>query len=128
MQIKVILQYFIMSLIHTGTTTVLTMTFLALDTRDELPRVTYATALDLYVAMCFIFVLSTLVQFAIVHLFTKKGHSDTCTSPPYVDSSDDENVHVSLFLLAECMSYSTKVFQVDIIYTCSYDRHSFLVF
>ncbi|XP_011438799.3 gamma-aminobutyric acid receptor alpha-like [Magallana gigas] len=78
-----------------GTTTVLTMTFLALDTRDELPRVTYATALDLYVAMCFIFVLSTLVQFAIVHLFTKKGHSDTCTSPPYVDSSDDENVPFS---------------------------------
>lgn len=131
MQIKVILQYFIISLIHTGTTTVLTMTFLALDTRDELPRVTYATALDLYVAMCFIFVLSTLVQFAIVHLFTKKGHSDTCTSPPYVDSSDDENVPVSLFLLsssyvAQCMNYSTKVFQADIIY--GYDRHSFLVF
>ncbi|XP_061164588.1 gamma-aminobutyric acid receptor alpha-like [Saccostrea echinata] len=73
-----------------GTTTVLTMTFLALDTRDELPRVSYATALDLYVSMCFIFVLSTLVQFAIVHLFTKRGHSDTHPHPK-IDSSDEEN-------------------------------------
>ncbi|OWF41299.1 Gamma-aminobutyric acid receptor subunit alpha-6 [Mizuhopecten yessoensis] len=59
-----------------GTTTVLTMTFLALENRNDLPRVSYATALDVYVAMCFLFVLSTIVQFAVVHHFTKRGHGD----------------------------------------------------
>lgn len=79
----------------TGTTTVLTMTFLALDTRDELPRVSYATALDLYVAMCFIFVLSTLGQFAIVHSFTKKGHSDTYGSQCQdMDCDTEKPAHV----------------------------------
>ena len=52
------------------------MTFLALENRNDLPRVSYATALDVYVAMCFIFVLLTIVQFAIVHRFTKIGHGD----------------------------------------------------
>lgn len=71
------------------------MTFLALDTRDELPRVTYATALDLYVAMCFIFVLSTLGQFAIVHSFTKKGHSDTYGSQCQdADCDNEKPAHV----------------------------------
>lgn len=74
----------------------LTMTFLALDTRDELPRVSYATALDLYVAMCFIFVLSTLVQFAIVHLFTKRGHNDTYPQVKMATLDDDEKAPVCI--------------------------------
>ncbi|ESP02212.1 hypothetical protein LOTGIDRAFT_157371 [Lottia gigantea] len=51
-----------------GTTTVLTMTFLALDSRDDLPRVSYSTALDVYVAMCFLFVFASIVQFAGIEL------------------------------------------------------------
>uniref|UniRef100_A0A1I8FIA2 Neur_chan_LBD domain-containing protein n=1 Tax=Macrostomum lignano TaxID=282301 RepID=A0A1I8FIA2_9PLAT len=54
-----------------GITTVLTMAFLFMDSRADLPRVSYSTAIDWYVAICFTFVLSTLLQFAAVHYFTK---------------------------------------------------------
>ncbi|KAJ8297629.1 hypothetical protein KUTeg_024160 [Tegillarca granosa] len=64
-----------------GTTTVLTMTFLALDSRSDLPRVSYATALDLYIAMCFLFVLATILEFAVVHHFTKIRHGDAIHIP-----------------------------------------------
>ena len=53
--------------------TVLTMTFIGLDNRTDLPRVSYSTALDIYVAICFVFVLATILQFAAVHYFTKYG-------------------------------------------------------
>ena len=56
-----------------GTTTVLTMTFIGLDNRNDLPKVNYSTALDVYVAMCFVFVLATIIQFASVHYYTKFG-------------------------------------------------------
>ncbi|KAK3099730.1 hypothetical protein FSP39_008628 [Pinctada imbricata] len=75
-----------------GTTTLLTMTFLALDNREDLPRVSYATALDLYIAMCFIFVMSTLVQFAVVHRFTKRGHGDTITTHLRDELSDEDDL------------------------------------
>ncbi|KAH3835166.1 hypothetical protein DPMN_108513 [Dreissena polymorpha] len=52
---------------------VLTMTFIGLDNRNDLPRVSYSTALDVYVAFCFFFVLATIIQFASVHYYTKFG-------------------------------------------------------
>ncbi|EEC13800.1 gamma-aminobutyric acid receptor, putative, partial [Ixodes scapularis] len=54
-----------------GVTTILTMTFLALESRNDLPKVPYCTALDYYVAIGFGFVFATIVEFAIVHYFTK---------------------------------------------------------
>ena len=51
----------------------LTMTFIGLDNRNDLPKVNYTTALDVYVAMCFVFVLATIIQFASVHYYTKFG-------------------------------------------------------
>ncbi|KAL4230964.1 Gamma-aminobutyric acid receptor subunit alpha-4 [Mactra antiquata] len=59
--------------IRGGTMTVLTMTFIGLDNRNDLPRVSYSTALDIYVASCFMFVLATIIQFAAVHYYTKFG-------------------------------------------------------
>ncbi|XP_046372047.1 gamma-aminobutyric acid receptor alpha-like [Haliotis rufescens] len=59
-----------------GTTTILTMTFLALENRDDLPHVAYYTALDIYVVMCFLFVMASIVQFAAVHYFTKYSTDD----------------------------------------------------
>ncbi len=56
-----------------GTTTVLTMTFLCIDNRQDLPKVAYSTALDIFVAVSFVFVLTTIIQFAAVHFFTKYG-------------------------------------------------------
>uniref|UniRef100_A0A1I8FRT7 Neur_chan_LBD domain-containing protein n=1 Tax=Macrostomum lignano TaxID=282301 RepID=A0A1I8FRT7_9PLAT len=56
-------------------TTVLTMTFLGMDNRQDLPRVSYGTALDWYVGMCFAQILATIIEFASVHYFTKHGGS-----------------------------------------------------
>ena len=42
-----------------------------MDTRDDLPKVPYATALDWFVIMCFGFVIGTLLEYAGVHYFTK---------------------------------------------------------
>ncbi len=49
------------------------MTFLGIDNRQDLPKVAYSTALDIFVAVSFVFVLTTIIQFAAVHFFTKYG-------------------------------------------------------
>ena len=45
-----------------GVTTVLTMTFLGLEARTDLPQVAYPTALDYFVFLSFMFIFSTVVQ------------------------------------------------------------------
>lgn len=57
--------------ISLGITTVLTMTFLGLESRTDLPKVAYPTALDFFVFISFAFIFATILQFAIVHYFTK---------------------------------------------------------
>ncbi|XP_064637702.1 gamma-aminobutyric acid receptor alpha-like isoform X2 [Lineus longissimus] len=59
-----------------GITTVLTMAFLGIDNRTNLPKVSYSTAIDWYLATCFAFVLATIIQFAGVHYFTKHGSGE----------------------------------------------------
>lgn len=79
----------------TGSMTMLTMTYLALDSRDDLPRVTYSTALDIYVLMCFFFVFATIVQFAAVHHYTKYGTAEPAEQPFGMDddSEDEDDVN-----------------------------------
>ena len=63
------------------------MTFLGIDNRQDLPKVSYATALDIFVAVSFVFVLATVIQFAAVHFFTKYGTGEQHLDEP----SDDED-------------------------------------
>ncbi|KAG1666855.1 Gamma-aminobutyric acid receptor subunit alpha-6 [Nymphon striatum] len=60
-----------------GITTVLTMSTITLDSRNDLPKVHYATAMDWFVVMSFLFVIATLLEFAGVHYFTKIGSGET---------------------------------------------------
>ncbi|XP_066523059.1 gamma-aminobutyric acid receptor subunit alpha-6a isoform X2 [Hoplias malabaricus] len=53
-----------------GITTVLTMTTLSISARSSLPKVSYATAMDWFIAVCFAFVASALVEFAAVNYFS----------------------------------------------------------
>ncbi|XP_023215415.1 gamma-aminobutyric acid receptor alpha-like [Centruroides sculpturatus] len=69
-----------------GITTVLTLSTFGLDTRTDLPKVPYPTALDWFVIMSFMFVIATLLEFAGVHYFTKVGSGEF----PIADSSDNE--------------------------------------
>ncbi|KAI1286117.1 Gamma-aminobutyric acid receptor subunit alpha-4 [Halotydeus destructor] len=64
-----------------GITTVLTMTFLGLETRTDLPKVSYMTALDYFVGITFVFIFATIVQFAVVHYYTKVGSGEYYFSP-----------------------------------------------
>ncbi|XP_058788992.1 gamma-aminobutyric acid receptor alpha-like isoform X2 [Phymastichus coffea] len=59
-----------------GITTVLTMTFLGLEARTDLPKVPYPTALDFFVFLSFGFIFATIIQFAVVHYFTKYGSGE----------------------------------------------------
>jgi gamma-aminobutyric acid receptor subunit alpha len=47
------------------------MTFLGLEARKDLPKVPYPTALDYFVFISFTYIFTTVVQFGLVHHFTK---------------------------------------------------------
>ncbi|XP_041131215.1 gamma-aminobutyric acid receptor subunit alpha-4-like [Polyodon spathula] len=69
-----------------GITTVLTMTTLSISARHSLPKVSYATAMDWFIAVCFAFVFSALIEFAAVNYFTntqiEKAKKKTGKSSP----------------------------------------------
>ncbi|XP_011702172.1 PREDICTED: gamma-aminobutyric acid receptor alpha-like isoform X2 [Wasmannia auropunctata] len=78
-----------------GITTVLTMTFLGLEARTDLPKVPYPTALDFFVFLSFAFIFATIIQFAVVHYFTKYGSGECYFSSDLSDtesSSEEEDV------------------------------------
>ena len=59
-----------------GVTTVLTLIFVIIEGKKDLPKVSYVTALDCFLAVCFVFVFSTLFEFALVHYYTKARTGD----------------------------------------------------
>lgn len=63
------------NLCRAGVTTVLTMTTLSISARNSLPKVAYATAMDWFIAVCYAFVFSALIEFATVNYFTKRGYA-----------------------------------------------------
>lgn len=54
----------------TGITTVLTMTTLSTIARKSLPRVSYVTAMDLFVTVCFLFVFAALMEYATLNYYS----------------------------------------------------------
>uniref|UniRef100_A0A3B4EQT6 Gamma-aminobutyric acid type A receptor alpha6 subunit n=1 Tax=Pundamilia nyererei TaxID=303518 RepID=A0A3B4EQT6_9CICH len=87
-----------------GITTVLTMTTLSISARQSLPKVAYATAMDWFIAVCFAFVASALVEFAAVNYFAtlqahrlkKKAARQEKLEVLATGSDDDDTVSVSL--------------------------------
>ncbi|XP_008117424.1 gamma-aminobutyric acid receptor subunit epsilon [Anolis carolinensis] len=64
-----------------GITTVLTMTTLSTISRKHLPRVSYITAMDLFVSVCFIFVFAALMEYATLnYLVGNKKPPPLCSS------------------------------------------------
>lgn len=68
-------QYIYLPFLPSGVTTVLTMTTLSISARNSLPKVAYATAMDWFIAVCYAFVFSALIEFATVNYFTKRGYA-----------------------------------------------------
>lgn len=94
-----------------GITTVLTMTTLSISARHSLPKVSYATAMDWFIAVCFAFVFSALIEFAAVNYFTNletqkaKRKAQTAASPPVTISKATERWEAEMVLV---IVYFTK--------------------
>ncbi|XP_054721701.1 gamma-aminobutyric acid receptor alpha-like [Uloborus diversus] len=99
-----------------GVTTVLTMTFLGLECRNNLPKVPYCTALDYYVAISFGFIFATIIQFAIVHHFTKVG-SGEYYFPPTPSDSEEEEEEMTTSLKPGVTFNSTQLNKISIFCT-----------
>ena len=90
--IEVTIKYFVSLLFcFEGITTVLTMTTLSISARHSLPKVSYATAMDWFIAVCFAFVFSALIEFAAVNYFTnvqmEKAKRKTSKAPQEIPAA-----------------------------------------
>ncbi|XP_022450907.1 gamma-aminobutyric acid receptor subunit alpha-6 isoform X3 [Delphinapterus leucas] len=89
---------------NTGITTVLTMTTLSISARHSLPKVSYATAMDWFIAVCFAFVFSALIEFAAVNYFTNlqtqkaKRKAQIAASPPVTIAKATEPLEAEIVL------------------------------
>lgn len=73
------------------------MTFLGLEARTDLPKVPYPTALDFFVFLSFGFIFATIIQFAIVHYFTKFGSGECYFSQQFdsdQETDDDDTIQI----------------------------------
>ena len=70
----------------------LTMCFMNIENRRDIPKVSYATALDYFVGGCFAFVLATIIQFAGVHFFTKHDSGEVIHLTDSEDESDNDQI------------------------------------
>ncbi|KAF6727895.1 Gamma-aminobutyric acid receptor subunit gamma-3 [Oryzias melastigma] len=64
-----------------GITTVLTMTTLSSVARTSLPRVSYVTAMDLFVTVCFLFVFAALMEYATLNYYSYSSRRHGCMGP-----------------------------------------------
>lgn len=92
------------------------MTFLGLEARTDLPKVSYPTALDFFVFLSFAFIFATILQFAVVHYFTKYGSGEFYFNFQEDSSSEDEDVcsHISSHVRSCELSFE-QIESVDII-------------
>lgn len=77
----------------------LTMTTLSTISRKSLPKVSYVTAMDLFVSVCFIFTFAALMEYGTLHYFTsnrqtKKAKANNTTQVPHTHLR--KNMHVPL--------------------------------
>lgn len=54
---------------------VLSLATLSFDVRNDIPSVPYTTALDWFLIMCYLFLFASLLEFTLVHYFTKVNYS-----------------------------------------------------
>ncbi|XP_070553903.1 gamma-aminobutyric acid receptor subunit alpha-2-like [Ptychodera flava] len=82
-----------------GVLTILAITTLGWSIKDTLPKVSYAKSLDWYLALCFTFVLGSLVEFAAVNFFSKSptiDEANTSTSATAVVEETNDTRALSM--------------------------------
>ena len=110
-----------------GVTTVLTMTTLSISARNSLPKVAYATAMDWFMAVCYAFVFSALIEFATVNYFTKrswawdgKKEGMEIRVSPRPDHGDINDVHLQLMHRTDQCSPSPHTVYISVFTFTSY--------
>ncbi|OWF51171.1 Glycine receptor subunit alpha-2 [Mizuhopecten yessoensis] len=79
--------------ISLGLLTVLTMTTMSSSARSELPRVSYIKAIDVWMAICLLFVFAALIQFAHVNVLSRveRRRRASCVDVKTTDENGDCN-------------------------------------
>lgn len=107
---------YILSLV-TGITTVLTLTTVSLDSRDDLPKVSYATALDWFILMCYGFVIASLLEFAGVHYFTKIGSGEVRHESDTEEESFEVDDDIIYSQVQHSVNVSTVIYEVKMTHS-----------
>lgn len=68
--------------ISLGVLTILTLTTQSSSLQNSLPRVSYAKALDVWMAVCLVFVFAALLEFAFVNVLSRHSKSTDDVSSP----------------------------------------------
>ncbi|XP_054652007.1 gamma-aminobutyric acid receptor subunit gamma-1 isoform X2 [Dunckerocampus dactyliophorus] len=83
-----------------GITTVLTMTTLSTISRKSLPKVSYVTAMDLFVSVCFIFTFAALMEYGTLHYFTSNRQTKKAKANNHAQkTSSMVSIHPGMSLL-----------------------------
>ncbi|NWI99607.1 GBRG3 protein, partial [Crypturellus undulatus] len=85
-----------------GITTVLTMTTLSTIARKSLPRVSYVTAMDLFVTVCFLFVFAALMEYATLNYYSS-CRKPSCTKKK--KSVGENLIYLFTYLLTCVLSF-----------------------
>ncbi|CAB1324982.1 unnamed protein product [Coregonus sp. 'balchen'] len=108
-----------------GITTVLTMTTLSISARQSLPKVAYATAMDWFIAVCFAFVASALIEFAAVNYLAtlqanrlkknaRQKKLEVLAEARYDDEEEDESASSVSYLLDVGWNTITKALPIQL--------------
>ena len=106
------------------------MTTLSISARNSLPKVAYATAMDWFMAVCYAFVFSALIEFATVNYFTKrswawdgKKEGMEIRVSPRPDHGDINDVHLQLMHRTDQCSPSAHAPYRSVFTFTSYSVH-----
>lgn len=89
------------------------MTTLSISARNSLPKVAYATAMDWFIAVCYAFVFSALIEFATVNYFTKRGWAWDGKSVVIDKVMGDKGVWDGLFFQMSAHQHCENVFRTE---------------
>ncbi|XP_041937366.1 gamma-aminobutyric acid receptor subunit gamma-3-like [Alosa pseudoharengus] len=98
-----------------GITTVLTMTTLSTVARTSLPRVSYVTAMDLFVTVCFLFVFASLMEYAFLNYYCYRAQK------PKLGTKSERPAYSSLSLNPSLSCSPTVITLNNSMYWQEYD-------
>ncbi|XP_063068005.1 gamma-aminobutyric acid receptor subunit gamma-3-like [Engraulis encrasicolus] len=107
-----------------GITTVLTMTTLSTVARTSLPRVSYVTAMDLFVTVCFLFVFASLMEYAFLNYYCYRFQKPKCGAKkdkPRASAQPQDYTTLSLSCSPTVVTLNNTMYWQDYDDTCLYE-------